>query len=44
MYYVQAVDMTVLMALSTIAVDQTKAKKRTIERCTQLLDYVIVDR
>jgi hypothetical protein len=31
--------MTVLMALSTIAVDQTKAAKRTMERCTQLLDY-----
>ncbi len=26
--------------LSTIAVDQTKATKRTMERCTQLLDYL----
>jgi hypothetical protein len=32
--------MTVLMALSTIAVNQTKAIKRTMERCTQLLDYL----
>jgi hypothetical protein len=32
--------MTVLMALSTIAVDQTKAAKRTMERCMQLLDYL----
>jgi hypothetical protein len=36
----QAVDMIVLMALSTIAVDQTKATKRTMERCTQLLNYL----
>ncbi len=40
MYYAQAVDMTVLMALSTIAVNQTKATKRTMERHTQLLDYL----
>ncbi len=40
LYYTQAVDMTVLMALSTIAVDQMKAKKRTMERCMQLLDYL----
>ncbi len=32
--------MTVLMVLSTIAVDQTKATKRTMEQCTQLLDYL----
>jgi hypothetical protein len=32
--------MTVLMALSTIAVDQMKATKRTMEQCTQLLDYL----
>jgi hypothetical protein len=38
--YVQAVVMTVLMALSTIAVNQTKATKRTMERCMQLLDYL----
>ncbi len=40
MYYAQAADMTVLMALSTIAADQTKVTKRTMERCTQLLDYL----
>jgi hypothetical protein len=40
LYYAQAVDMTVLMALSTIAVNQTKATKRTMERHTQLLDYL----
>ncbi len=32
--------MTVLMALSTIAVNKTKATTRTMERCTQLLDYL----
>jgi hypothetical protein len=32
--------MTVLMVLSTIAVNQTKATKRTMERCMQLLDYL----
>jgi hypothetical protein len=40
LYYAQAVNMTVLMALSTIAVDQMKATKRTMERCMQLLDYL----
>jgi len=39
-YYARAVDMTVLAALSTIAIGQTKAKKRTMERCIQLLDYM----
>jgi hypothetical protein len=32
--------MTLLMALSSITVEQTKATKRTLERCTQLLDYL----
>jgi hypothetical protein len=40
LYYAQAVDMTVLMALSTITVNQTKATKRTMEQCMQLLDYL----
>ncbi len=40
LYYARAVDMAVLMALSTIAVDQTKATERTMEQCTQLLDYL----
>ena len=40
LYYARAVDMTVLMALSYIAIDQTKATDRTLERCIQLLDYL----
>ncbi len=28
------------MALSSIAVEQTKATERTMEKCTQLLDYL----
>jgi hypothetical protein len=40
LYYAQAVNMTLLMALSTIAVNQTKATNRTIEQCMQLLDYL----
>jgi hypothetical protein len=40
LHYARAVDMTVLMVLSTVAVDQTKATKRTMERYTQLLDYL----
>jgi hypothetical protein len=41
LYYARAVNMMVLMALSTIAVDQTKATEQTMERCTQLLDYLV---
>jgi hypothetical protein len=33
--------MTVLMALSSIPVEQTKPTERTMERCTQLLDYLV---
>jgi hypothetical protein len=40
LYYARAVDMTVLAALSIIAIDQTKATKRMMERCIQLLDYL----
>jgi hypothetical protein len=32
--------MTVLMALSSIAVKQTKATEKTMGRCIQLLDYL----
>jgi hypothetical protein len=39
-YYAQAVDMTVLIALSSIAVKQTKATEKTMAQCTQLLDYL----
>ncbi len=40
LYYTQAVDMMVLMALSSIAVEQTKATEKTMARCIQLLDYL----
>jgi hypothetical protein len=40
LYYAQAVDMMVLIALSSIAVEQTKATEKTMERCIQLLDYL----
>jgi hypothetical protein len=40
LYYVQAVDMMVLMALTLIVVEQTKATKQTMSCCRQLLDYL----
>jgi hypothetical protein len=40
LYYARAVDMTVLMALSAIAVEQTKATAKTMGQCIQLLDYL----
>jgi hypothetical protein len=40
LYYAHAVNMTVLMALSSIAVEQTKAMEKTMGRCIQLLDYL----
>ncbi len=40
LYYARAVDMTVLMALSSIAVEQTKATEKTLGRCLQLLNYL----
>ncbi len=40
LYYARAVDMTVLMALSAIAVEQTKAMAKTMGRCIQLLNYL----
>ena len=40
LYYAQAVDMTVLMALSFIASEQAKATEKTHPRCLQLLDYL----
>ena len=39
-YYAHTVDMTVLMALGSIAMEQTKATDWTLERCMQLLDYL----
>jgi len=40
LYYVRAVDTTVLMALSTIASEQTKGMERTLEKAYQVLDYL----
>jgi hypothetical protein len=40
LYYAQAVNMTVLKALSSIAAEQTNATEKTMARCTQLLDYL----
>ncbi len=40
LYDARAVDMTVLMALSSIAIDQTKATEKTLANCFQLLDYL----
>ncbi len=40
LYYARAVDMTVLMALSSLAMEQTKATERTMTKCVQLLDYL----
>ena len=39
LYYARAVDLTVLMALSTIASDQSKATEKTEQTVEQLLDY-----
>jgi hypothetical protein len=40
LYYARAVNMTVLMALSAIAVEQTKATTKMLGKCIQLLDYL----
>jgi hypothetical protein len=40
LYYVRAVDLTVLMALSTIASKQTKGTPKTMAKTVQLLDYL----
>ncbi len=40
LYYARAVDMTVLKALSSIAVEQMNATEKTMARCTQLLGYL----
>ena len=40
LYYSRAVDVTVLMSLSTIASEQAKATGHTIETMEQLLDYM----
>jgi hypothetical protein len=40
LYYAQAFDLTVLMALSTISSKQAKGTKSTMKKCKQLLDYL----
>jgi len=40
LYYARAVDMMVLMALSTIASEQMKGTERTMEKALQVLDYL----
>jgi hypothetical protein len=40
LYYARAVDMTILMALSSIAVEQMKATEKTMGHCIQQLDYL----
>jgi hypothetical protein len=40
LYYARAVDMTVLMALSSIASEQTKGSEHTLEKAYQVLDYL----
>jgi hypothetical protein len=40
LYYARAVDLTVLMALSTIASEQAKGTESTMEKTKQLLDYL----
>ena len=40
MYYARAVDLTTLVALSSIALEQSVATEATEQRVTQLLDYL----
>jgi hypothetical protein len=40
LYYARAVNLTSLMALSTIASKQAKSTKLTMKKCRQLLDYL----
>ena len=40
LYYARAVDITVLMALSSIAIKQSKGTTNTMEKAKQLLDYL----
>jgi hypothetical protein len=41
LYYAQAVNLTVLRALSRIASKQAKGTKSTMKKCIQLLDYLV---
>ena len=40
LYYARAVDNTVLIGLSSIAAEQTKATEKTHSQCLQLLNYL----
>jgi hypothetical protein len=40
LYYARAMEITVLMALSSIAIEQTKGTTNTLEKVKQLLDYL----
>jgi hypothetical protein len=40
LYYAREVDITVLMALSSIAIKQTKVTTHTVEKAKQLLNYL----
>ncbi len=40
LYYVQAVDPTLLAALSAIAARQAKGTRTVVDACHQLIDYV----
>jgi hypothetical protein len=40
LYYARAVDIIVLMALSSIAIDQTKGTANTMQKPKQFLDYL----
>jgi hypothetical protein len=40
LYYACAVDITVLMALSSIAIEQTRGMTNTMQQAKQLLDYL----
>ncbi len=41
LYYAQAVNITVLMALSSIASEQTRGTTNTMAKAKQLLDYLV---
>jgi hypothetical protein len=43
LYYARAANMTILMALGTIASKQTKATEKTLKKCTQLFDYLVAN-
>ncbi len=40
LYYACMVDITILMALSSIAIEQTKGNTNTMAKAKQLLDYL----